>query len=126
MRHVEPPGEFGLADRLTVPELVQPDLPPGSRRAGRRAAQQAAGRDDDGVAESENLVRAIRSILPHRVRSPRHTHQLDDGGLGGEGEEPGNLVIEGSGVPGTVAGPWHRGDDPAVIRTGDAWGHRSR
>jgi hypothetical protein len=47
--------------------------------------------------------------------SPGHVHQGDHSGLGGVGDEPGQLVIEVPGVADAVAGPGHLGDCRSVL-----------
>ena len=46
---------------------------------------------------------------------PGDPHQLDHCRLRGVGDEPGDLVIESTGVAGAVTGPWHRRDDHPVV-----------
>ena len=50
-------------------------------------------------------------------RPPGDPHQLTDRRLGGVGDQPGHLVVEEPGVPGSVAGPGHLGDGRAVLGT---------
>jgi len=53
---------------------------------------------------------------------PRHAFQLDDGGLGGVGDEPGDLIVQCPGAPGAVPSPRHRSHDHAMVGAADAWG----
>jgi hypothetical protein len=46
---------------------------------------------------------------------PGDPHEVDHGRLGGVGDQPGQLVVEVSGVAGAVAGPGHLGDGRTVF-----------
>lgn len=55
-------------------------------------------------------------------RAPRHPHQFGDCGLGALHRQPGDGVVEGPGVTGTVTGPRDRHHRRAVYPAADAWG----
>ena len=53
--------------------------------------------------------------------APGDAHQLDHRRLRGVRDEPGDLIIERSGVPGAVTGPRHRGHRHPVLGTVHPW-----
>ena len=52
-------------------------------------------------------------------RAPGDPHQLHDRSLGALCRQPGDLLVEGVGVTGTVAGPRNLGDHHPVLATAD-------
>ena len=56
---------------------------------------------------------------PHRA--PGDPHQLDHRRLRAVRRQPGDLIIERSGVPGAVTGPRHRRHRHPMVRTGHPW-----
>ena len=53
---------------------------------------------------------------------PSDAHEFADGGLGAVGSQPGDLIVEGVGVAGIVAGPGDGRDDDAMDGALDAGG----
>ena len=53
--------------------------------------------------------------------APSDPHQLHHRRLRAVRDEPGDLIVEGAGVPGSVTGPRHRSDRHPVLRTRHPW-----
>ena len=83
-----------------------------------------AGEPVEGVDRSSRVGHDAGGDRPDSP--PGDTHQRDHRRLGGVGDQPGDLIIEGPGVARAVTRPRHRGDDHAVVPARAPVAHRPR